>query len=95
MSKLTDCTMWSVSLLVLLIINQFFCKAYVALLPIFCFIVRAIIVAQCLLQTTLVLHPVLKAIHNDMHMQMTNEQNIICYKVKVNFNFFFIKITEI
>lgn len=50
-------------------------------------IVRAIIVAQCLLQTALVLHPILKAIHNYMHMQMTNEQNIFGYEVEINSNF--------
>lgn len=47
--------------------------------------------AQCLLQTTLVLHAILKAIHNDIHMQMTNGQNITgCeVKIKINFNFKF------
>lgn len=52
--------------------------------------------AQCLLQTKLVLHSILKVIHNDMRMQMTNEQDMIGYEVKIeinfNFNYFFFKL---
>lgn len=45
--------------------------------------------AQCLLQTKLVLHSILKVIHNDMRMQMTNEQDMIGYEVKIEINFNF------
>lgn len=82
----SECQNWltvqcTSSLQVLLIINHFFVTR-VALLPIFSLIVRAIIVAQCLLLTTPILHPILKAIHNDMHMQMTNEKILLVMKLK-------------